>query len=115
MKRYHINSTVTVTRDPHHRESKIIADNRMTEAGDGEWVRWEDVRDLIRPPDERLDSMEKTIHCLTHGLCRVCGKKVDGHKAPTGLFAPEAYAALRELGIDPTNGHALNCPNKKKP
>jgi hypothetical protein len=41
--------------------------------------------------------------------CEGCGERVLGWIAPSGGFAPEAWATLRERGIDPANGHKASC------
>ena len=50
---------------------------------------------------------------MSMGLCPFCEKKIKGWKPPpAGSFAPEAYATLREYGLDPSTGHAAGCAHK---
>jgi len=49
---------------------------------------------------------------IAMGLCPFCEKPVKGWKTPFGAFAPEAWATLREQGIDPSNGHHESCLHK---
>ena len=50
---------------------------------------------------------------LQMGLCPYCEAAIRGFKAPLGPFAPEAFATLREMGIDPSNGHKRECQHKE--
>lgn len=47
------------------------------------------------------------------GLCPYCNEQIKGYKPPVGSFAPEAYATLREHGIDPSTGHKESCEHKE--
>lgn len=49
------------------------------------------------------------VLAFVEGRCGQCGELVAGWKPPVGSFAPEAWAALRDRGIDPTSGHKKNC------
>lgn len=48
----------------------------------------------------------------TIGCCPYCEREVCCWKSPSGSFAPEVWATLREHGIDPATGHKENCPHK---
>jgi hypothetical protein len=50
---------------------------------------------------------------MTMGLCPFCEQRIRNWKAPVGCFAPEAWAAIRENGRDPANGHLESCKYKK--
>ena len=50
---------------------------------------------------------------LNMGLCPFCERKIRGFRSPEGSFAPEAWAELREHGIDPSSGHKETCAHKK--
>lgn len=43
------------------------------------------------------------------GICPECTQDVKDWKAPVGSFAPEMWATLREMHIDPTTGHKDGC------
>lgn len=58
--------------------------------------------------DVELDMMK-----VLDGICPYCDREVRDWSAPTGYFAPEAYAALREQGIDPATGHRKDCSRPK--
>lgn len=47
------------------------------------------------------------------GLCPYCNEQIKDYKHPMGSFAPEAYATLREHGIDPSTGHKQSCKHKE--
>ncbi len=57
---------------------------------------------------ERLDAVE----LIAQGRCPECKRFVSGYKPPSGTFAPEAWASLREEGIDPGTGHLFSCSRK---
>lgn len=48
------------------------------------------------------------------GKCPSCGQIVKDWKVPTGAFAPEAFATLREHNIDPGTGHKTSCQLRKE-
>jgi len=52
---------------------------------------------------------EKLEEAILSGRCLGCTRVVRDWKAPDGSFAPEAWATLREQGIDPANGHTESC------
>ncbi len=63
-----------------------------------------------------MDEIERRIEELEHkvnGVCPECLQYIKNWKAPVGSFAPEAWATLRENGIDPSSGHGLRCMNQK--
>lgn len=63
----------------------------------------------------KIEDIERRLHRLEwelQGKCPECGQKIQGWIAPSGAFAPEAWATLREHGIDPKTGHKENCQNK---
>lgn len=91
----------------------------MEESIDGKWVTWEDFQDMKktledRIPEMRIAKLEKAIGLAAEGRCVDCGMLTRDYQSPTGYFAPEAYATLRESGIDPTTGHKFGC-NKANP
>lgn len=91
----------------------------MCESSDGQWVDFGQVIALIesleaRIPELRMAKIEKAIGLVQEGRCIECGQKTQGYEFPTGSFAPEAWATLREAGIDPGSGHLQTC-SKKKP
>jgi hypothetical protein len=46
---------------------------------------------------------------LLAGECPECKRQIRGWKAPHGYFAPEAWATLREHGVNPATGHLAIC------
>jgi len=114
MKRYILNSTVTEQINRFRDTTARRIDSRMTENQEGQWVRWSDVESTIkaledRIPELRIARLEKALGLVSEGRCPECGERTRDFKAPLGLFAPEAFATLRELGIDPTTGHRQTC------
>lgn len=114
MKRYKLNTELTVTHDPFHRRETRFAKSRMEEQTDGEWVQWSDAEKLReylegQIPEKRIEKLERMIGLVHEGKCPECLQKTRGYKPPNGSFAPEAYATLREMGIDPTTGHRFGC------
>jgi hypothetical protein len=89
-------------------------DSTMAESESGEWVRWSDVEKLReylegQIPEKRIEKLERMIGLVHEGKCPECLQKTRGYKSPSGSFAPEAYATLREMGVDPTTGHRFGC------
>jgi Zn finger protein HypA/HybF involved in hydrogenase expression len=65
----------------------------------------------------RQDVLEEQIMKVSlesKGKCAECNQKVRGWSAPSGYFAPEAWATLREGGIDPATGHRQTCSHSKE-
>lgn len=65
----------------------------------------------------RQDVLEKQLMEVSleaKGRCPECDQKVKNWHAPVGWFAPEAWATIRESGIDPATGHKLSCSKGKK-
>jgi hypothetical protein len=86
----------------------------MEEQPDGEWVRWSDVerlRDHLESqiPEKRIERLERMVGLVQEGKCPECLQKTQGYKAPSGILAPEAFATLREMGVDPCTGHRFGC------
>ena len=48
---------------------------------------------------------------MAMGKCPFCERTIRGFKSPEGSFAPEAWATLREHGVDPSTGHKKDCPH----
>jgi hypothetical protein len=61
-----------------------------------------------------LEERVRRLEAEVRGECPTCGRKVKDWKAPFGAFAPEAWATLRERGIDPATGHKQSCPEKTR-
>lgn len=53
--------------------------------------------------------LEKALGLVSQGRCPECGQKTAGWKCPSGGFAPEMAATLREDGIDIGTGHKVTC------
>jgi hypothetical protein len=50
---------------------------------------------------------------LAMGLCPYCENPIRGWKPVCGFTAPEWYATMREIGVDPFTGHKQSCPCKE--
>lgn len=116
MKRYKLNTELSVTHDPlYHDRITRFAKSRMEEQTDGEWVQWSDVEKLReylegQIPEKRIEKLERMIGLVHEGKCPECLQKTRGYKSPSGsFFAPEAFATLREAGLDPCTGHRFGC------
>ena len=119
MKRYKINTEITVTNDPLSARETRLVKSQMEERPDGEWVHWNDVEKLRQHlesqiPEKRIEKLERMIGLVYEGKCPECHQKTRGHKAPQGFFAPEAWATLKEMNIDPASGHKVGCSFTKK-
>ncbi len=49
------------------------------------------------------------LKAVLNGICPECNQKVRDWRPPSGAFAPEVYATLREQGIEPSTGHVAGC------
>lgn len=61
---------------------------------------------------EELANQNAEQASLLAGECPECKRQIRQWKPPLGSFAPEAWATLRENGIDPANGHMERCSRK---
>ena len=118
MKRYNLHTTVTRTEDPWEFKMKSRTDSVMEEDPEGYWVPWPEVvalREQLESqlPEKRIEKLEKALGLVNEGRCPECGEKTRGYKAPFGSFAPEAWATLREMNIDPSTGHRQGCKLSK--
>lgn len=52
---------------------------------------------------------KQSLKDVLKGICPECKQQVRDYKPPTGYFAPEAYATLREIGINTSTGHKIGC------
>lgn len=59
---------------------------------------------------EPLNDIQKSLILL--GKCPFCERAVKNWVVPTGFIAPEAWADLRDRGIDPGTGHDEKCAHK---
>lgn len=85
----------------------------------GELVFWSDVQEVIkgleqRIPEIRIARLEAALGLVAKGCCPECGEKVQGWKVPSGSFAPEMWATLKEMNIDTGTGHKLICSRKNQ-
>ena len=62
---------------------------------------------------EIMKDQDKFAEAAISGRCLGCSQKVREWKAPSGSFAPEQYASLRDRGIDPGTGHLKECKYNK--
>lgn len=114
MKRYKINTRVVETVDMCVARIDRVSTSAVEESATGDWVRWEDVAAKITQleaqiPELRLVKLERAIGLVSEGKCPGCERNVRDYKAPSGYFAPEGFATLRERGIDPCTGHGIGC------
>lgn len=56
----------------------------------------------------RVEDLELKVE----GKCPECKRMVKGWKAVFGFFAPEWWASMREVGIDPATGHLQTCKTR---
>lgn len=61
---------------------------------------------------EELKQRVSDLELQVEGKCPECKMKIKGFKPVFGFFAPEWWESMRQAGLDPANGHALNCSNK---
>ena len=119
MKRYSFRSTVTITENPHQIERTAVVDSVMAESQSGEYVLWDDVEKIISElefqiPEKRIAKLERMLGLVSEGKCPECCQKIRDFKPPTGSFAPEAWATLKEMNINPANGHKFGCSIGRK-
>lgn len=119
MNRYTIKTEVTETQDEMRMQLHRKALSLIVDDPEGEWVRWSDVEKLREHlegqiPEKRIERLEKALGLVHEGKCPECQRPVRGWQAPLGSFAPEAFATLREMGVDPTTGHMQNCSLNRK-
>ena len=69
--------------------------------------------DRIKKLEERVKILEEKM-AVAEGCCPECFNPIEGWKVPLGSLAPEAWATLREQGIDPVTGHKSSCSRAKK-
>lgn len=86
-------------------DSRVDALNQRVDRLEAEIAELRGNRDFLTAQVQGL--AESFMRVL--GACPECGQKVRDWKAPTGAFAPEAWATLREKGIDPATGHKSTC------
>lgn len=114
MDRFTIKTTVIKTENPWEHSAQLRLDSVIEKTAAGEWVRWADVERLreeleAQIPEKRIERLERALGLVHEGKCPKCEQMVRGYKAPSGGFAPEAYATYREAGIDPSTGHLKTC------
>lgn len=114
MRRYRILTKVETSESMLTMRRNFTALPVVEQDPNGQWVPWEDVQALreyleARIPELRIAKLEKALGLVSHGRCPECGQPVRDYVAPVGSFAPEAFATLREQGIDPATGHKVGC------
>ena len=107
-----------MTQNPFREERTAVINSVMIENHSGEYVLWSDVEKMkaeleAQIPEKRIERLERMLGLLSEGKCPECQQKTIDFKSPTGSFAPEAFATLREQGIDPTTGHKFGCSRSK--
>lgn len=114
MKRYKVIPKLTRNLRPDRFDIEATFETMIEEHPEGNWVRWSEVEKLREElenqiPEKRISRLEKQLALVAEGRCPECGEKVHDYKAPFGSFAPEAWATLRDAGIDPGSGHRQGC------
>jgi hypothetical protein len=114
MKRYTLKTDVAVQEDMMTMRRNVCGVSVMEEDDAGQWVRWSDVEALrehleAQIPERRIAKLERALGLVSAGKCPECGQATQNYKPPLGSFAPEAFATLREQGIDPSTGHKCGC------
>jgi len=117
MKRYNLQGTVIQHWPPDKTGPTTESNMHMEEAPDGKWVRYEEAAAALREaesriPEVRIERLEKALGLIAKGCCPECGLKVQDWKPPCGSFAPEAWAMLKERGIDAGTGHKITCSRR---
>lgn len=74
MKRYKLNTELTVTHDPFQGRETRFAKSRMEEQADGEWAQWSDVEKLRQHledqiPEKRIERLERMLGLVSEGKC----------------------------------------------
>lgn len=119
MKRYKLLTETRRTVDYFRMNVDIEERSTMDEDDLGEWVRWAEVSSELakleeRIPEVRIARLERKLGLIATGKCPCCGENVSGWKAPSGSFAPEGWASLKERGINPMTGHKCGCEFEKQ-
>ena len=114
MKRYKINTKIEKSESMLDMRMNVRALSVVEECAYGDWVRWPDVEALreyleAQIPDRRIARLESALGLVSAGKCPECEQRVRDYEPPLGSFAPEAFATLREHGIDPCTGHKFGC------
>ena len=119
MKRYSLTTSVSIWRDNGTLSDRVESIAHMNESGNGQWVRAEEAQKVIddlevQIPEKRILKLERALGLVSEGRCPECERMVRDWKAPTGSFAPEAWATLKENGIDAHTGHKFTCSRAHK-
>ena len=114
MKRYRCETTLEWTDDRFKMNRNFNASSIMVEQESGEWVRFEDYEKMRKElehqiPSLRIEKLEKALGLVSEGRCPECGRLTRDYETPSGSFAPEACATLREQGANPATGHKVGC------
>jgi hypothetical protein len=114
VKRYKINTKIEKSMSAMDLSINIRALSVVEESPSGDWVHWSDVEALrehleAQIPDRRIAKLERALGMVSSGKCPECEQRVIDFKPPLGPFGPEAFATLRENGIDPCTGHKFGC------
>ena len=117
MIRYTLEHTTRTEHGDLGRTIHKVTEATMTASNSGEWVLWEDVQATIksledRVPEIRIARLEEALGLVATGHCPECRQRTAGWVVPSGSFAPEMCATLREQGIDIGTGHRTFCTRK---
>jgi len=118
LRRWQLETKVVLERHDRDMSDRVQQYSAMRSHPEGEWVRWVDAAGALaameeRIPEVRIARLEKALGLVSKGLCPECGRPVRDWEAPSGLLAPEAYATLREMDVDPGTGHKVGCSLNK--
>lgn len=119
MNRYRCNEHIESRRDLITSQQVFTVKGCMEAAAGGEWVKFTDAQAEIeywknQIPSVRIERLEKALGLVNVGKCPECEQPTRDYKPPLGSFAPEAFATLREHGIDPGTGHKIGCTLGRK-
>lgn len=119
MKRFTLQSVVTITRNDNACRSEIKSIAHMEEYPLGEWVHHDEVMTIIgdlesQISEKRIAKLERALGFVAEGRCQHCGQMVRGWQSPSGGFAPEIWDTLKEQGVDPATGHRFSCTRPKQ-
>jgi hypothetical protein len=122
MQRYRIVSKTTIDTRPWEDARTITIERDLEPYPAGDLVKWSDVQAYIatleaqipgKVENKRLAALELAVIAISQGKCPGCGRETRDYKPVFGSFAPEAWATLREMGVDPQTNHRFDCSATK--
>jgi hypothetical protein len=122
MQRYRIVPTTTVDHKPWEDARTTTISRALEPCPDGDFVKWSDVQAHIatleaqipgKVENKQLAALELAVIAISQGKCPGCGRETRDYKPAFGSFAPEVWATLREMGVDPLTNHRFDCSATK--